>query len=65
MAGTLRKEIFLATARTSGLDIGDPHMEELFIFVQKVLPTLRMIDQLDLTDVEPLATFIPAKELDP
>jgi len=62
MAATLTKEMFLSIARSSGLDIEDPHMGELYAFVQKVLPTLRMIDQLDLTDVEPLATFIPSKE---
>jgi hypothetical protein len=62
MAGTLNREIFLSIAKASGLDIEDPHMEELFIFVQKVLPNVRMIDQLDLTDLEPLAAFIPAQE---
>jgi len=62
MKETLSKEMFLSIAKSSGLDIGGPHMEELFGFVQKVLPGLRVIDQLDLTDVEPLATFIPSKE---
>ena len=62
MTGTLSKEMFLSIAKASGFDIGDPHMEELYVFVQKVLPSLRIIDQLDLTDVEPLATFIPTKE---
>ena len=59
MTATLSKEMFLSIARASGLDVEDPHMEELYAFVQKVLPGLRVIDQLDLTGVEPLATFIP------
>lgn len=59
----MSKEFFLSTAEVSGLDVKDPqHMEELFGFVSKVLPSLRVIDRLDLTDVEPLSTFIPRKE---
>ncbi len=59
MADPLDKETFLSVARASGLNIEDPHIEELYAFLQKVLPSFRTIDQLDLTDVEPLATFIP------
>jgi len=62
MTGTLSNEMFLSIAKASGLDTRDPHMDELYAFVQKVLPALRIIDRLDLTDVEPLATFIPSKE---
>lgn len=62
MAGTLSREMFLSIAKTSGLDTEDPHVEELYAFVQKVLPTLSSVDQIDLADVEPLATFIPVKE---
>ena len=62
MTATLTKEMFLSIAKASGLDTEDPHMEELFAFVRKVLPSLSIIDQLDLTDVEPLATFFPSKE---
>jgi|GEM_PF-5525565 Asp-tRNA(Asn)/Glu-tRNA(Gln) amidotransferase C subunit len=62
MAEMISKEIFLSMAEASGLDVKDPHMEELFGFVTKVLPSLRVIDRLDLTDVEPLSTFIPQKE---
>lgn len=62
MAEMIDKEVFLSIARASGLDVKDPHMEELYGFVSKVLPGLRIIDRLDLAHVEPLPTFIPQKE---
>lgn len=62
MGEIIRKEIFLSVAEASGLDIKDPHMEELFVFVSKILPGFRAIDRLDLTHAEPLLTFIPQKE---
>lgn len=48
------KEVFLSMAKTFGLDTNDPHIEDLYGYVQKVLPTLRCIDELDLKDIEPV-----------
>ena len=50
----LKKEVFLSMAKTFGLDINDPHIEELYAYVQKILPTLKRIEELDLTDMEPV-----------
>jgi Asp-tRNA(Asn)/Glu-tRNA(Gln) amidotransferase C subunit len=49
----LKREAFLSVAKGFGLDINDPHIEELYTYVQKILPTLRRIEELDLTDMEP------------
>jgi hypothetical protein len=50
----LNKELFLSIAKAFGLDINDPHIEELYAYVQKILPTLKRIEELDLTDTEPV-----------
>jgi len=53
----LSKEAFLKIAEVSGLDTTDRHMEELYSFVQQILPSIRDIEALDLTGMEP---FMPA-----
>ena len=53
----LSKEAFLKIAEVSGLDTTDQHMEELYAFVQQMLPGTRDIDDLDLTGMEP---FMPS-----
>jgi Asp-tRNA(Asn)/Glu-tRNA(Gln) amidotransferase C subunit len=56
----MEKETFLSMAKTFGLDIDDPHIEELYTYVQKILPTLQCIEELDLRDVEPAMLLIPS-----
>jgi Asp-tRNA(Asn)/Glu-tRNA(Gln) amidotransferase C subunit len=56
----LKKEVFLSMAKTFGLDINDPHIEELYAYVQKILPTLKRIEELDLTDMEPVMPLTPS-----
>jgi Asp-tRNA(Asn)/Glu-tRNA(Gln) amidotransferase C subunit len=58
----LNKEAFLSMAKTFGLDINDPHIEELYTYVQKILPTLKRVEELDLTDMEPVMPFVSSKE---
>ncbi len=60
--GGISKDTFLRIAEASGLNVNDPHMEELFAYLQGVLPGLKAIQELDLTDVEPAMVFIPPKE---
>jgi Asp-tRNA(Asn)/Glu-tRNA(Gln) amidotransferase C subunit len=50
----LNKKLFLSIAKGFGLDINDPHIEELYAYVQKILPTLKRVEELDLTDMEPV-----------
>ncbi len=58
----LSKETFLSIAEASGLDIKDAHIEELYSYLQQVLPGLRSIDELDLTGMEPSMPFPARKE---
>ena len=57
----LSKEAFLKIAEVSGLDTTDRHMEELYSFVQHMLPNLKDIEELDLTGMEPFMPSLSAK----
>ena len=51
----------MAMAEAAGLDVGDEaHMEELYAFVQALLPGLEAVRDLDLSEQEPAAIFIPS-----
>ena len=58
----LSRGTFMQMAEAYGLDIHDPHIDDLYAYVQSVLPGLKAIDELDLTDVEPATVYIPPKE---
>ena len=61
---SMTKETFLAWAGAVGLDVSDSaHMDELYsYYIQSVVPSLKALDELDLTDVEPAMIYIPPKE---
>lgn len=44
------KETFLYLAERAGLDIVDPHMEELYTYVKIILPRLKGIDESNMYD---------------
>jgi hypothetical protein len=52
----LNKETFLRIAVEAGLKPGDPHLEELYAYVRDALPGLKVIDELDLKNVEPMSS---------
>ena len=56
-------ESFLSLAQEAGLDVGDPHMRELYDYVRLVLPSLQVVDDLDLTGVDPAMVYFPPQEL--
>jgi hypothetical protein len=60
MSETIRfnKEVFLSMAKSFGLDTDDSHMEDLYAYVRKILPTLKRIEELDLKDIEPVFPLI-------
>ena len=59
----MSKETFLRMAEASGLDVrDDSHMEELYSYLQSVLPGLKLIQELDLAEVEPATVFFTPKE---
>ena len=61
----LSKDTFLCIAEASGLNPRDPHMEELYSYVQSALPPFRSLDRLDLNDLEPAMPLLAAKEWTP
>jgi hypothetical protein len=42
------RETFLYLAERAGLDIDDPHMEELYAYVKMILPRLKGVDESDI-----------------
>ena len=60
----MSKDTFLGIAEASGLDVKDEaHVDELyFYYTLNVAPSLKALDELDLTDVEPAMIYIPPKE---
>ncbi len=56
-------ESFLSLAQEAGLDVEDPHMRELYDYIRVVLPGLRVVDELDLTGVDPAMVYFPPQEL--
>ncbi|MCJ7642830.1 MAG: hypothetical protein MUO29_13145 [Desulfobacterales bacterium] len=56
------KQIFLKMSEAYGLDPRDPHMEELYAYLQNVLPGLKVLEKLDVADVEPRVPLHPVQE---
>jgi aspartyl-tRNA(Asn)/glutamyl-tRNA(Gln) amidotransferase subunit A len=61
----LQREAFLSIAKSFGLDVHDPHIEELYAYVQKTLPILKRIEDLDLKDLEPAWPLTPLLQTKP
>ena len=55
-------EAFLTRAQGAGLDVDDPHMEELYNYLQTILPGLRAIDELDLSGADPATLYLVPQE---
>jgi Asp-tRNA(Asn)/Glu-tRNA(Gln) amidotransferase C subunit len=55
----LSYEEFLSLAKTLGLNVEGPHWKELFTYIQEVFPGLRKIEELDLSDLEPMTSPSP------
>ncbi len=55
----LSYEEFLSLAKTLGLNVEGPHWKELFTYIQEVFPSLRKIEELDLSDLEPMTPPSP------
>jgi hypothetical protein len=58
----LSKELFLRIAEESGLGTDPSHLDSLYAYLQDVLPGLRTIEDLDLTDAEPFMPHLMKKE---
>ena len=55
-------EDFISMARAFGLDIDDPHMEELYAYLPTILPGLKAVQEIELTGVSPAMIYIPPQE---
>ncbi|CAI7996972.1 hypothetical protein GBAR_LOCUS2020 [Geodia barretti] len=57
----LDRESFDYLARAAGLDSGDPHLDELFPYVQNALAANERLADIDTTEYEPDTAFDPAQ----
>jgi hypothetical protein len=61
----LDRRTFLSVAEAFGLEADASHMEDLYAYVQGVLPGLKCIRDLDLTGIEPLGPPVIPPSLRP
>ena len=57
----LNRESFNYLARAAGLDTDDPHMDELFPYVQNALAGNERLGNIDTSGYEPDTAFDPAQ----
>jgi hypothetical protein len=60
--GPLSQETFLRIAENSGLGTDAPHLEDLYSYLNGLLPTLKAIEALDLAGLEPFMPSLREKE---
>ena len=56
------KETFRAIAKESGLETDQAHLESVYAFLQGLFPSLKTIEDLDLTQLEPFMPSLTKKE---
>jgi len=56
------KDTFISIAKASGLEMSDSHLQELYPYVEKLFPSFKVAEGIDLTDIEPMSTPVPQKE---
>ena len=57
----LDRSSFDYLARSAGLNVEDPHMDELFPYVQNALAANEGLREIDTTGFEPDSAFDPAQ----
>ena len=58
----LDKEAFLSMAKVLGLDERDSHLEELYTYVEKLIPNFKVAEGMELKEIEPMLTLVLPKE---
>jgi Asp-tRNA(Asn)/Glu-tRNA(Gln) amidotransferase C subunit len=58
----LDKETFLSMAKLLKLDEKDAHLEKLYTYVEKLFPSFKVAEGMDLAEIEPMLTPVLAKE---
>ena len=56
----INRQAFDFLARAAGLNVDDPHMDELFAYVQIALAANEGLRNIDTSGFEPEASFDPA-----
>ena len=49
-------------AKLLKLDEEDSHLEELYTYVEKLFPSFKVAEGMDLTEIEPMLTLVLPKE---
>ena len=64
MGKTIRldKETFLSMAKLLKLDEEDSHLEELYTYIEKLFPSFKVAEGMDLKEIEPVLTLVFQKE---
>ncbi len=57
----LTREAFDYLAQAAGLDLADPHLEELYPYARNSLAGMARLAQIDVAGMEPDAAFRPAQ----
>ncbi len=58
----MTRETFLRVAQQVGLDTKAPYMEQLYSHVQNIHRMITALDEIEVGEGEPAATFAPSKE---
>jgi len=58
----LDRETFLSMAKLLKLDEKDSHLEELYAYVEKLFPSFKVAEGMDLAEIEPMLTPVFPKE---
>jgi hypothetical protein len=58
----LTRDSFMSLAKEAGLDVDDPHMDELFLYTSEMLASLYPLRNVDVVGVEPDSVFHPSQE---
>ncbi len=58
----LDRETFLCMAKALGLEAKESHLEALYAYTKNVFPSFKVTEGIDVTDAEPMLTFVLPKE---
>jgi hypothetical protein len=56
----LNHDAFRFLAEQAGLDIGSPHLDELYSYLHGVLSSVRSLCEIEVAGAEPDLAFIPS-----
>lgn len=57
----LSRETFDYLAQAAGLNLADPHLDELYPYVRNALAGMGRLEQIEVAGIEPDAAFRPAQ----